>query len=90
MPLFAPLLANLTLLFSLEVSPMNPPLKTLAFTSSSIALTSKMHRLPPSRPPSSQRRMSLAVLLAGLYQGGYEIFATAIIDAAQRRPFVHP
>ena len=71
MPLFVPLLATLTLLLSLVASPRNPPLKTSAFTSSSMALTHKKHRSPPSGLLSLPGTRLPVVLLAGLHQVGY-------------------
>ena len=61
MPLFAPLLATLTLLLTLTASPRNPPLETLVFTPPLTGLAPKTQRLLPSGPPSLPRTMLPAV-----------------------------
>ena len=86
MPLFAPLLAILTLLLSLVAFPRNLTLKTSAFTSPLMTLTPKTQRLRPSSP----RTTFPAVPSARLHQVGYEIFAAATTNAARRRPSGHP
>ena len=89
MLLFAPLLVTLTLLFLIVASPRNLPLETPTFTLPLTALTPKTQRSPPNWPPSLPRTMLPAVLSAGLYQVGYNIFATDTTNAAGRRPLGH-
>ena len=77
------------LLLSLVPFPGNLLVETFTFTLPSTALTLKTQCSPPSWPPSLPRTMMPSVSSAGLYQVGYEIFATAATDAAGRRSSGH-